>query len=198
MALENEFDLDSGNVIDRKYMKDLVNQYNKLLEEGSTINNELNILKENESVKRYLELCKAREDNYSKNNEVYKKILRKRYQTCNHVLVESYYKNYGDYEGRSYHYYGCIKCGLDESVLDSEYDCFTIEEKVMKELMSDTYFDYINGIRTGISYDLSKSRYLYEEIKNNNPGLSEEALIEIFKSRVLEEKGAKNLTYKMI
>ena len=54
MINENESLLDGGNVIDKKYMKDLVNQYNKLLEEGSTINNELNILKENESLYKML------------------------------------------------------------------------------------------------------------------------------------------------
>lgn len=196
MIGENELTADGGSIIDMMYMENLINQYNETLKEGITIDKEIKSLEENDVVKRYLELCRAREDNYSKNNKIYKKMLRKRYQTCNHALVESYCKNYGDYEGRSYHYYGCIKCGLDESVIDREYNYFSIEEKVMYELLRENNFEYLNGVRLGVSYDLKKSMHLYEKIKQNNPELSEEALIEIFKLRVLEEKGAKNLVRK--
>ena len=64
--------------------------------------------------------------------------------------------------------------------------------------MKENHFDYINGIRTGVYYDLQKSKMIYADIKENNKNLPEEALIEIFKETIKAEKESKKLSYKMI
>ena len=143
-------------------------------------------LKQYKSVKRYLELeeeCK----NINKDlNNLYKKILFERYTNCKHIVVMSDY-DYDSWEGRSYRYYGCIKCGLDEAVAKRGYG-LNKEESTMLELMNEYKVYRIGGKHTDIACELEDAKELYSEIIENDKDLSDDEIISIFKARAKAKK----------
>ena len=167
-------------------MEDLNKEYEEILEEWDKVDNTLEKLKQKATVIKYLDLLDQRNELRIKANSLYKKICFKRYETCKHVLIESYIER-DDYEGRTYRYYGCIKCGLDEGIEARGYPR-TEEEREALSFMKSKNAHYIGGIKTGICCDLQKARDLYSEIMEKNPDLSEEERISIFKERAKSKK----------
>ena len=74
---------------------------------------------------RYISLCVEQDDSV-----VYEKMQE--YETCNHIVVLCELE-YDRYEGRSYKTYGCIKCGLNQAVLEKDERICNRDEKIMKK-----------------------------------------------------------------
>lgn len=170
----------------------LEEEYQKSLNDYFEADDAVKKMEQYKVIKKYFELVKKRKELDKKETELYKKRLRIRYENCNHILVESHTDVIYDYEGRSYHYYGCIKCGLDEAVRERDYGC-NREEITMLELMKEYDIYRIDGIRTGICCDLYEARDLYEDLKEKYPDADDEEMAEIFKN----SKKAKKLMNKM-
>lgn len=170
----------------------LEEEYQKSLNDYFEADDAVKKMEQYKIIRKYFELVKKREELDKKETELYKKRLRLRYANCNHILVESHTDIIYDYEGRSYHYYGCIKCGLDEAVAERDYGC-NREEITMLELMKEYGVYKINGIRTGICCDLYKAKELYADLKEKYPDATDEEMAEIFK----KSKKAKKLMNEM-
>ena len=167
-------------------MKNLNKEYKEKINEWEEVKQEIRRLKQYKTVKRYLELEEESKIINKDLNNLYKKILYERYSNCNHILVMSDY-DYDSYEGRSYRYYGCIKCGLDEGVINRGYG-LNKEENTMLELMNEYEVHRIGGKQTGIACELSDARELYNEIIENDKDLSDDEIISIFKARAKAKK----------
>ena len=112
---------------------------------------------------------------------MYEKILLKRYANCEHVLVLSDVEH--DYmEGRSYPYYGCVKCGFDSAVAHRGWGKNKEEEKML-ELMEKHKVYRVYGTYTDVACKVSVGKELWDEIKDKNPDLSDSEIISIFKKR---------------
>ena len=115
-------------------MEDLNKEYKEILKERDTINSEIEQIKKEAMVIKYINYLEKKKELVAKTDELYKKLLIKKYSNCDHILVMSDYE-YDSWEGRSYRYYGCVKCGLNEAVAERGYGR-NIEEIVMLDLMN--------------------------------------------------------------
>ena len=119
-------------------------------------------------------------DLYNKNEQLvcqqkdlYKQMKIDEYSFCNHIWVNTLH-DYDSFEGRSYNYHGCIKCGLDQRVF----------------YLSEQYRDL----------DLAKA--IYSKIKEAHPDIDDETarkyfeivLYNIRENKVSDERKAKRLS----
>ena len=156
-------------------MSILNDKYKKITEQRKNISIELKELLENESVKRYFELCSKDKNLAFRQREVYENIKNEQYLKCNHIWVNTL-KDYDSYEGRTETYCGCIKCGLDERVIHMmEYnpDCsaLTEDQKIMYKIMNDSY--YKKGINTNVNCNLELAMAIYKRIKEKYPNIQD-------------------------
>ena len=167
-------------------MEDLNKEYEKVLKEQEQNLGYIKVLKELRSVQRYLELCDKQSELNKQADDLYEKILLKRYANCEHVLVLSDVEH--DYmEGRSYPYYGCVKCGFDSAVAHRGWGKDK-EEKKMLQIMEKHKVYRVYGTYTDVACKVSVGKELWDEIKNKNPDLSDSEIISIFKKRAKAKK----------
>ena len=158
-------------------------QYKDIEKKRNEVSKKLREILRDKNVQKYIKLL----DEYEKLNdelkEVYKEALYKRYERCEHVLVCCGCKGELEYGNKPWSYYGCIKCGLTEEVLTTDYP-LTTQEKVMASYLKSTIYKRINGKKIGVTLDLDEATSLYNDLKEKLPDYSEEELIEMFKTKV--------------
>lgn len=161
-------------------MDNLKKQYEKISVERETIKKQINELKNNEAVKKYFELCNQDKQLISEQEDLEKQIKIRKYSSCNHILVTTL-RDYDDLECRFYDYQGCIKCGLDTTILllgHNYLDCLTIEQKAMYDYVQDC--EYFNGIDTELLCDLDLAKAIYSRIKEVHPNIDDETATKYF------------------
>ena len=158
-------------------MSELKKEYARITEQRAVVINELKQLKNEESVKRYLKLKEQNDNLYYKQLNLYGTIKHEDYDECKHILVYSKIA-YDKYEGRTYRSCGCIKCGLDNSVLDEDRDCLSYIRKIMYDYLRK---NYLNGINTDIICDIDLATSIYSKIKEIHPDIDEETAIKYLK-----------------
>ncbi len=157
-------------------MSNLEKDYEEITKQRQRIIEEMNNLEENEVIKRYFELRKQNESLYKKQVDMCKSMKLKNYKSCKHILVYSKI-DYDRYEGRTYKSCGCIKCGLDNSVLDFDRKYLPFSKQVMYDYLTD---DYLTGKQTDVVCDLDLAQAIYSKIKENNPKIDDETATKYF------------------
>lgn len=143
-------------------MKTAINEYNEINEEISNISNQIDLLKQNESVIKYLELEKQKSELLNKKRIAYINLRKNEYNCCDHLFV------YSKVEFDGYANRACIKCGLDEAVLNMEKGFFSEEQRIMYDYLRDNYLKF-TGTNTNILCDIDLAHAIYLRIKNNHP-----------------------------
>ena len=162
-------------------METLKEKYNKIMEQRRAIITEMKTLEENEILKRYFDLKEQNEILSNDQFSLFRNMKMEEYATCNHILVYSKI-DYDRYEGRSYESCGCIKCGLDNSVLNETRDCLSGTQKIMYDYLKKNYLSSnFGGIQTEILCDIDLAQAIYTKIKNVYPDISDEKAINFFK-----------------
>lgn len=162
-------------------METLKEKYNKIMEQRRAIITEMKTLEKNEILKRYFDLKEKNEILSNDQFSLFRDIKMEEYATCNHILVYSKI-DYDRYEGRSYESCGCIKCGLDNSVLNESRDCLSGTQKIMYDYLKKNYLSSnFGGIQTEILCDIDLAQAIYTKIKNVYPDISDEKAINFFK-----------------
>ena len=164
-------------------MEDLKKEYEKILLERKSILDKINILAENESVKKYFSLCKQNNKLANQEMDLYKRIKVKEYSSCNHMWITILH-DYDRAEGRSYNYYGCVKCGLNErpKYLMGWYsnpDELKPDDKIMYDYLQN--HGSLNGNIVKLFCDLNLANSIYSKIKNAHPNIDDETAIKFLK-----------------
>lgn len=180
-------------------MSTLEEEYKKIELERKKCIKQINELENDEKVKTYFNLCQKNDQLASQQKELYKQIKNEEYSTCNHIWVTTLH-NYDGIEGRSYNYCGCIKCGLDQSVLHimdncNSLNCLTLEQQAMYNYMNNNYY-YKTGINIKMLCNLDLARAIYRKIRFHNQNINDEtvrkyfeiALYNIRNNKVTEER----------
>lgn len=179
-------------------------EYEELVHRRKLIKEEKKELEGNEYVKRYLELIKKDKILLKSEHEYYSAIKNYEYKNCEHVLV--FCKVSEDLRGRIFKNCGCIKCGLDESVLNKNKEDLTFKESIMERYLKMNQ-SYLSGKKIYVQCDLSLACSIYSKIKQKYPNINdvtatkyfERALAHIRKKQVSEDrriKRAKRLSLK--
>lgn len=164
-------------------MEDLKEQYNHIVSERQTIIDQINVLAENETVKEYFSLRQQNDELARKQNDLYKQIKIGEYSSCNHIWVNTLH-DYDSWEGRSYNYHGCVKCGLDERIfhlMESYHspDWLTLDQRIMYDYMKN--HSYKSGIDTNLLCDIDLAKAIYAKIKEVHPDIDDETAVKYLK-----------------
>lgn len=150
-------------------------EYDELIKQKKIIIDEIKTLEENEFVMRYLELKKQNEDLWSQQQNLYTAVLKEKFMSCKHILVCSRI-DYDD-EGHRFKSRGCIKCGLDNSVLDENY--MGGIEAIMYSYLRENVFS-LSGPEPEIECDLDLAQAIYSKIKEAHPNIDDKMATKYF------------------
>ncbi len=159
-------------------IKQLEKEYKEISEETDKAYDELILLMKDPKVQEYFAKRKEYYDLFFKKEDLYKNIKIKKYDKCKHITVISRI-DYDRFEGRKYVNRGCIKCGLDGSVLDMNREY--IQDKDTQIMYDYLKHNYIDGERLDIICDLDLAMAICSKIKETHKKISDERLIEYFK-----------------
>ncbi len=157
-------------------MSDLKRKYEELKNQREKTIEELNQLREDDRVKRYIELQSKNETLYNEQIALYQELKKEEYSSCNHILVYSEI-DYDRYEGRSYKSCGCIKCGLDGSVSSQSREYLPFSQKIMYDYLRK---NHLRGKETNIACDLDLAHAIYSKVKEVHPDIDDDTAIGYF------------------
>lgn len=165
-------------------MEDLKFRYDQIVSKRKRIIEEINRLEENETLRKYFELCGENEELEHEQKNIYKQLKTKEYSSCNHVWVTTL-QEYNVLRHHPSYYYGCIKCGLNEKVLylmHTYYDTpdeLEFDERIMYDFMRKSYWN--NGVGTNLFCDLDLAKAIYTKIKEIHPDIDDETAVKYLK-----------------
>ncbi len=159
-------------------MSNLKEEYDKIIEQRKKILEEMKPLGENEIVKRYMELTEQNESLFNQQLSLYKELKMEKYASCDHILVYSQI-DYDRYEGRTYKSCGCIKCGLDNSVLNGDREWLSGSRQIMYDYLRKNRI-YNKGIASEVLCDLDLAQAIYSKIKQAHPDIDDETARKYF------------------
>lgn len=165
----------------------VTDKYNNLVQEKNNIVKRLKELEKDEKVKEYIELNERNDKLYNQLISSYKGLKLENYYNCKHIFVKSS-TIYESIEGRSYSYYGCIKCGLANNVLDENKNNLTEDEKIMYEFLDK---NSMKGIFVKESCDLSLAKAIYNKIIDNYPNIDDHTAVTYFKKALYDIRNVK-------
>ncbi len=169
-------------------MQDLKAKYEQVANKKKNVENQINVLKEDATVKRYFELCKENDSLDEEQKELYKQIKFNEYSSCNHIWVTTLTTDGSDYfsaDSNWIDYEGCVKCGMDKSFLwlsGSIYNTpewLTLDEKIIRSYMLSHCHN--SGIHTGLLCDFELARSIYLKVKEIHPDIDDETAIKYLK-----------------
>ncbi len=164
-------------------MDNLKKEYDEIIELRNRIIKEMKVLEENESIKRYFELEKQNKSLYANQLRLFTTMKEQEYDSCSHILVFSKIEH-DRWEGRTDKSSGCIKCGLDNSVLDCDRRYLPFDKEIMYNYFKKKrgYSAYLTGIETKIACNLDLAQAIYRKIKIAHPNIDDETAIQYFKN----------------
>lgn len=161
-------------------MNKIKEEYDELTEKMKKVIEEIVLLEESEIVKKYFELKKQNECLHNKQLGLYKAIKEAEYASCEHILIYSRL-DYDIYEGRTYRSCGCIKCGLDDSVLELERESLPFNRRIMYDyLYNNGIVRTLRGINIKIACDLDLAQAIYKKINEMHPDIDDEIVVKYF------------------
>lgn len=160
-------------------------KYNIITSDLEDIKLEIATLEKDETVKRYLQLKKDIIKLQNKKVKIYKEMKYQEYDKCNHILIYSKIEN-DPHESRTYKYRGCVKCGLDESVLDADYT-LSFDEQIIYDYLISKGIRYMRGIKVEVVNNLDEAQKYYQLLKTNNPDINDEEFVRYFEAYINEK-----------
>lgn len=156
----------------------MIKELERIKKEHTEINDKLKELKENEFVKKYIELNSRRIEleidfkRLSFEHEVQK------LESCNHIFINGHVSRY--FDGHRYctdEYKYCVKCGLDSKYLEED-------ERFLTELQREMIYIYRRnnkGIYWDHECDPKVASEIFKKIKTSFPEAPDKELLEYFK-----------------
>ena len=170
-------------------LKELKQQYENLSVERDKTKDKMRELENINIIVEYNQLCKKLRSLENMLLDCNRNLKFEEYSNCQHILVCTKYE-YDGYEGRTYRSYGCIKCGLDESIYDESREILNHEDQIKYDYLKQRY-PKLGGQHLDILCDVSLAQLIYSKIKEEYPNLNDKQLIKLFKGdyeRLISEK----------
>ncbi len=174
-------------------MDNLKKQYDQIVSERKDIIEQIKVLAENETVKKYFSLRELNDKLSKQQNDLYTQIKFGEYLSCNHIWVTTLHE-YDSWEGRSYNYRGCVKCGLDRRVfhLMKSYhnpEWLTFDQRIMYDFMMNHSLN--RGIDSNLLCDLDLAKAIYAKIKEVHPDIDDMTAIKYLKAALYNIRNIK-------
>ena len=155
------------------------------------LSNKLMELEYEPKVQEYIRTLNAYNKAKEEEKKWYKEMEFMEYDSCNHILIPTREEGYVSHNiSRSFQYCGCIKCGLDEgkhSFIEGKKDVTCESDEIQYEYLSKHNFR-IKGQEIDINCGLALAREIYNNIKEENPDITDEEIIKLFNEKFVELK----------
>ena len=161
--------IEKGLVLAKEEYNDKYDEINKKQERIDEVEN-------NELIKEYMELKRTIEDDKRILKQDYLNMKKLEYKTCNHVFITSGVSYNDRYSKETYKYAGCIKCGLDTSVLSHRCKCE--EAEIMLNYLKD--YDLRLIVSMNVPCDLDLACAIYKKIKENHQDIDDMTAFKYF------------------
>lgn len=164
-------------------MENLKEQYSKVVDERKDVIEQIKELEKDEKVGKYIELNGYNDKLIEQQRKLYINMKNDEYSSCNHILVNTLH-DYDSCEGRSYNYYGCIKCGLNSNIMSKN---LLLQDSLLLPLQQKVMYDFLkkNGFNGKVDTyelcDLDLGKAIYSKIKERHPDIDDETAIKYFK-----------------
>ena len=173
-------------------MKNLEGKYKKIEAEINELLNKMKALVGKEDSEEYLELKIQQKKLSEQLYAIYKEKRMKDFGSCRHIWVNALH-DYDIAEGRSYNYYGCVKCGLDQRVFHlmeiyNNSNLLTTDQRIMYDFMKDRQ---LKGINTKLFCDLDLGRAIYTRIKVAHPDIKDKDAAKYLRAAYYKMKESK-------
>lgn len=154
-------------------MDDIENRYNNLIKKREKIVSRLEVLQKHMVVKEYNNLKAENKDLLKQINQLSTLLEYNYYDNCNHILINTDKSSESDY-------YGCIKCGLKNEVLET----YGTNKPVMFSYLANhkSYSNFRNARKINDYCDLELAQAIYQKINNVYPNIDDDLLIEYFEN----------------
>ena len=159
-------------------------EYSDLLSEKDRINSDINELMQSEELKKFFKLKEDFKEITSRLKDLHKKIKIDEYNTCNHIMI---YTNDQDADKRTC---GCIKCGLDNSVLDKPLGSLSDEDMIMYQYLHNNKPE-TSTLNTHRICDLKTGCSIYKAIVKSNPNIDDKDAVNLFEVALDNLEGEK-------
>lgn len=151
----------------------LKQEYDEIKNKREDISKKIIKLRKDDKVQKYLSLVNEDKNLSLKEQETYETMKTQEYKFCLHLGVRTFIER--DWiEGRVYEYLGCVKCGLDTSLLakynDDDLKYLSLEQRVMYQYLKNNPDDIIN-LDLPVDCNLELAQAIYSKIIGNNPGI---------------------------
>ena len=172
----------------------MIKELERIENEHNEIIDEIKHLKENELVKRYIELNNRRINLELEFKDLSFKYEVQKLESCNHIFINGHVSRY--FDGHRYctdEYKYCIKCGLDSKYLEQDETFLT---KLQREMIY-IYRRNNKGIYWNHECDTKIATEIFQKIQKAFPEASDKELLEYFKVAInnyenkLEEQKSK-------
>lgn len=159
-------------------MANIQNQYNYTLKERKKIKEELDQLKNEKFVKRYLFLLEKDRLLKKKENLLNKSLIYNRFCSCKHLLVYTEF-NHDYFYKNTNRTFACVKCGLNSNILNAHKDFLSEEAQAMYEYLVDhPFLETSIDLKTSCNFNLAKR--VFEKVREKYPNVKSEMFKKYF------------------
>lgn len=172
-------------------LEKLKNEYEKERQNLETLHQTLEVLKQDDSVKKYIALQESESNLFEKCNRLYREVKNKEFSSCSHIWIVTSIE-IDRYEGRSYRHYGCIKCGLSEEISkfyewgyergrELHLSNIPIEHRVICDFLNEYPSVLLSGTHLNLQCNFNLARAICIKLKQKYPNIDDETLIKYLK-----------------
>lgn len=152
-------------------------EYQDIVEERKDIIIELKKLEKDEKVQRYIYLKEENDKLLEQQIVLDTKLKADIYRNCDHVWVTSQVVHNDYLNSKGLYRCGCIKCGLDQRVLDNESAWLSYSDRIMHDCLTSDPGMLHRGIKAPIACDLELAQAIYCKIKDAHPDIDDKTLV---------------------
>lgn len=161
------------------FMSSVKEQFEEAKRQLRAVLEELERIKTDPAVIRYNELDDEHASLSYTLRELFPAVKYEEYDSCDHILVYSIRDFHRWKGGKKQVYCACIRCGLDQSVTNSNMGHLTDEQDAMKSYFNERGI-YLNGTFLGIECDIDLARKIFSRIIETHPNIDDETAIKYF------------------
>ncbi len=168
-------------------------EYEKIRQEWKNVHEKVETLKQEPTVKKYLELQESQSTLVKECNKLYEEIKSKEFASCNHVWIVTSIDS-DPHEGRSYRNYGCIKCGLSEDIRNRydyqirhrERELIPLEHRIICDFLEEHGEVIFYGPHLNLKCNLYLAKAVYLKLKQIYPELDDKTLIKYLEKALID------------
>ena len=154
-------------------------EYNKIENKIEKVNQEIDKLMKDEYVQKYVSLKDDLDQLLDLKDELYVEMKTDEYSSCNHIFVYTKIKH-ETVDNYEYKCCGCIKCGLNNEVLDYKRKDLNPDQLIMYNYLSNKNNSYGGSLNAHVLCNLDYARAIYRRIAEKHPGIDDKTALKYF------------------